>query len=95
LSDGTPAGPTQHTDQADDCPQCGVDLAVHRVLYAGLLLLCTHCLTEVPPAPASAWGPVAPGRIGNWPAGSPPGARLASRATARPRRIPRPGPTGE
>jgi hypothetical protein len=44
-------------DETDDCPHCGADLARERLFVAGLLMLCNACLTEVPPPPASAWGP--------------------------------------
>jgi hypothetical protein len=84
MSETKAASLTHYAGEADDCPHCGEDLAVHRVFYAGLFLLCAHCLTEVPPAPASAWGPAAPSRNGNWPSGLLSGTRPASGTTGRP-----------
>jgi hypothetical protein len=43
--------------EADDCPHCEADPGTHRVFVAGLIMLCNACLSEVPPAPASTWGP--------------------------------------
>gem|GEM_PF-5116534 len=92
MTDRSPAGPADSAGELDDCPHCGADLVVHRVLYAGLLLLCENCLSEVPPAPASAWGPAVPGRAGNWPSGPRPGA--GSRTEGRRRRVPPVRPAG-
>lgn len=86
VTGSEPPQPPPRTD-GDDCPACGADLAVHRILYAGLLLLCDHCGTDAPPAPASAWGPALPGTATNWSTWSRPGTRLAVR------RRPLPQPT--
>jgi hypothetical protein len=57
VHDGGAQAAAGGQDESDDCPHCGVDLARERVYMAGLLMLCHKCLNEVPPAPASAWGP--------------------------------------
>lgn len=79
--------------EADDCPHCGFDLHATRVMIAGLILLCSQCLLEVPPAPASAWGPPVGNRATNWPARKTPAARVRRRDGGAP--LPeQAGPTG-
>lgn len=69
--------------EADDCPHCGFDLRATRIHLAGLILLCSQCLLEVPPAPASAWGPPVEQRQTNWPGRSTPVNRLRPREVGR------------